>query len=68
MKVTPAALLFDMDGTLTEARQLITPDVVEVLRKVSPAIKKYIVTGSDLHKVEEQIPTPLLLSLFDKFG
>ena len=33
MKVTPAALLFDMDGTLTDARQPITKDVLEVLKK-----------------------------------
>ena len=66
MKITPAALLFDMDGTLTEARQLITPDVVSALQQISPSIKKYIVTGSDFAKVEEQIPTHLLLSLFNR--
>ena len=34
IKVTPAALLFDMDGTLTDARQPITNDVIETLDKV----------------------------------
>ena len=38
MKVTPAALLFDMDGTLTDARQPITKDVLEILKKTKFAI------------------------------
>ena len=66
MKITPAALLFDMDGTLTDARQQITDDVVAALRSVPPAIRKYLVTGSDINKIEEQIPTDILLSLFER--
>jgi phosphomannomutase len=66
MKITPAALLFDMDGTLTDARQPITKDVLEVLRKTGPAVKRYLVTGSDYVKVEEQLGTENLLSLFER--
>tara|TARA_Y100000592_G_scaffold90995_1_gene150401 strand:+ start:1512 stop:2279 length:768 start_codon:yes stop_codon:yes gene_type:complete len=66
MKITPAALLFDMDGTLTEARQPITSDVLECLSQIKPPIKKYLVTGSDMSKIEEQIPAPSLLSLFNR--
>jgi len=66
MKITPAALLFDMDGTLTDARQPITDDVLKVLKSISPAIKKYLVTGSDMSKIEEQIPNDILLSQFEK--
>tara|TARA_B100000131_G_C17993517_1_gene563540 strand:- start:27 stop:794 length:768 start_codon:yes stop_codon:yes gene_type:complete len=66
MKVKPAALLFDMDGTLTDSRQPITKDVVETLKKISPSIKKYLVTGSDMVKIEEQIPNELLLGLFER--
>ena len=52
----PKAFLFDMDGTLTDARQLITKDVVDQLRSINGTAKKYLVTGSDMGKIEEQIP------------
>lgn len=66
MKITPSALLFDMDGTLTDPRTLITPDVIEALRTVPPSMRKYLITGSDMQKIEEQIPPELLLSLFER--
>ena len=66
MNIKPKALLFDMDGTLTDARKLITDDVVLALRETVTGTKRHLVTGSDILKVEEQIPTPLLLSLFDR--
>ena len=65
-KIIPAALLFDMDGTLTDARELITDDVIQALKSVPPSIKKYLVTGSDMVKIEEQIPNDVLLSLFER--
>lgn len=48
-------LLFDVDGTLTEPRKVVTTEMVELLREVR---KKYvigIVGGSDLHKQQEQL-------------
>ena len=66
MKIVPAALLFDMDGTLTDPRQPITEDVVNNLKSVSPGIKKYLVTGSDMSKIDEQIPNDILLGLFER--
>ena len=66
MKVTPAALLFDMDGTLTDARQPISEEVVNTLKSISPAIRKYLVTGSDMAKIEEQIPNETLLGMFER--
>lgn len=66
MKIKPAALLFDMDGTLTDARQPITDDVIKVLQSVNPSIKKHLVTGSDMSKIEEQIPVDIMLSLFER--
>ena len=66
MKVTPAALLFDMDGTLTDARQPISEEVIDTLKSISPAIRKYLVTGSDMAKIEEQIPTETLLNMFER--
>ena len=66
MKMTPAAMLFDMDGTLTDARQPITEDVLTALRSISPSIKRYLVTGSDFAKVEEQMGNDNLLGLFER--
>ena len=66
MRIQPSALLFDMDGTITDARQLITQDVADSLRSIPPGVKKYLVTGSDMVKVEEQIPTDILLEVFDR--
>lgn len=66
MKLHPSALLFDMDGTLTDARQPITEDVVKALHSISPSIKKYLVTGSDMSKIDEQVPNDVLLSLFER--
>ena len=66
MKVMPGALLFDMDGTLTDARQPISEDVVEALSSTAAGIRHYLVTGSDMCKVEEQIPKEILLELFSR--
>jgi len=66
LKITPAALLFDMDGTLTDARQPVTDDVLSILKSIRPSIKKYLVTGSDMSKVEEQMGTENLLNLFER--
>jgi len=66
MRIKPAVLLFDMDGTLTDARQPISEDVVKALRNVSTGVKKHLVTGSDLAKIEEQIPPNILLDIFSR--
>ncbi len=66
MKNKPKALLFDMDGTLTDSRQPITNDVLDTLKALGPSVKKYLVTGSDMEKIEEQIPYEILLNMFEK--
>tara|TARA_R110002126_G_scaffold131714_2_gene275604 strand:+ start:8760 stop:9527 length:768 start_codon:yes stop_codon:yes gene_type:complete len=66
MKITPVAMLFDMDGTITDPRKPITPEVLEVLSSLPNDIKKHLVTGSDMEKVEEQMSTAVLLSIFDR--
>jgi phosphomannomutase len=66
MKVKPVALLFDMDGTLTDARQPISEEVVEALRGIGAGVKRHLITGSDMCKIEEQIPKELLLELFSR--
>ena len=66
MILKPKALLFDMDGTLTDARQPITQDVLEALRDTGPGVKRYLVTGSDFAKIEEQMGNDNLLELFER--
>ena len=66
MRITPAAFLFDMDGTLTDARQPITQDVLEALNSTPAGVKRYLVTGSDFSKVEEQMGNDNLLRLFER--
>jgi phosphomannomutase len=66
MNIIPAAMLFDMDGTLTDPREPITPEVVNILQKLPNSIRKYLVTGSDMSKIEEQLGIQLLLSQFQR--
>jgi len=66
MKVIPAALLFDMDGTITDARQPISEDMVSALKYLKPTVRKYLITGSDMDKIEEQIPYEVLLETFER--
>ena len=66
MNIVPSALLVDMDGTLTDPRQPVTNDVLEILRKTGPGVKRYLVTGSDFAKVEEQMGNDNLLKLFER--
>lgn len=46
--------LFDLDGTLTKPRQPMTNDFAEQFIEWAVGKKVYIITGSDLPKVEEQ--------------
>jgi phosphomannomutase len=66
MKLKPAALLFDMDGTLTDHCSPISAEVIDCLQSIPKNIKLHLVTGSDIAKIEQQIPVPILLELFDR--
>ena len=59
--------LFDMDGTLTKSRSRISTNMLDLLRSLASqgSNKLYLVTGSDLTKVEEQIPYDALGAIFD---
>ena len=50
-------VLFDMDGTLTEARQAFSQDLSSPLWDLSQVADVGIVTGSDLNYVKEQMST-----------
>tara|TARA_R100000388_G_scaffold94365_1_gene81358 strand:+ start:2433 stop:3188 length:756 start_codon:yes stop_codon:yes gene_type:complete len=60
------ALIFDMDGTLTPATQKISKEMLQALEAVPNGFKKYLVTGSDMSKVLNQIPESFLLENFSK--
>ncbi|XP_037093897.1 probable phosphomannomutase [Pollicipes pollicipes] len=51
----PTLLLFDVDGTLTKARQSITPEMTEFLRSVREHACVGVVGGSDLPKICQQL-------------
>ncbi|XP_075947223.1 phosphomannomutase 2 isoform X1 [Anarhichas minor] len=47
--------LFDVDGTLTAARQRVTPNMAEFLEKLRTRVGVGVVGGSDLCKIKEQL-------------
>ncbi|XP_060904864.1 phosphomannomutase 2 [Labrus mixtus] len=47
--------LFDVDGTLTAARQHVTPDMDQFLQKLRTRVRVGVVGGSDLSKIKEQL-------------
>ncbi|XP_019939230.1 phosphomannomutase 2 isoform X1 [Paralichthys olivaceus] len=47
--------LFDVDGTLTAARQLVTPDMKKFLDNLKTRVRVGVVGGSDLSKIKEQL-------------
>jgi len=59
--------LFDVDGTLTKARQRITPSMEEFLMKLREKVKIGLVGGSDIIKIAEQME-PLVAGKQANFG
>ena len=52
--------IFDVDGTLTPSRLRMTEEFAKFFDKWSEKNKYYLVTGSDLPKMEEQVPLAYL--------
>ena len=48
--------MFDIDGTLTPSRLMMTEKFTKFFDKWSNKNKYYLVTGSDLDKTKEQLP------------
>lgn len=66
LRDTSTICLFDVDGTLTPARQRITPDVEEFLCQLKKKCLVGLVGGSDFVKIAEQMGTEKeLTSRFD---
>ena len=59
-------VLFDVDGTLTESRQLIMPEMeILLLEKLKAKVKVGLVSGSDLKKLAEQMGGDDVIHKFD---
>lgn len=52
--------LFDVDGTLTMPRKVVTPDMLEFMQKLRKVVTVGVVGGSDLVKISEQLDDTVL--------
>ncbi|KAJ8492919.1 hypothetical protein OPV22_014640 [Ensete ventricosum] len=52
--------LFDVDGTLTAPRKVITPQMLEFMRDLREVVTVGVVGGSDLVKITEQLGKPVM--------
>jgi len=52
---TSTLCLFDVDGTLTAARQRVTPVMEDFLQQLKKRVRVGVVGGSDLVKIKEQL-------------
>jgi len=60
--------LFDVDGTLTDPRQPMTKDFADLFRNFVRNNLVYLVSGSDLGKLKEQVPQDILDSCAGVFS
>ena len=55
-----SVFLFDVDGTLTMPRERMTQDFANLFRVLVGGNLVYLVSGSDLDKLKEQVPKDIL--------
>lgn len=67
MQQVSNCVLFDLDGTLTPARKMITTENSEALKNLLRVSRVGILTGSELSFVEEQVGKSLLSSGIEVF-
>ncbi|KJE88992.1 phosphomannomutase [Capsaspora owczarzaki ATCC 30864] len=58
-------VLFDVDGTLTPSRLIISPQMKQLLQRLRERVNVGIVGGSDLPKIEEQLDTKTIGEDYD---
>lgn len=65
--IKETVVLFDVDGTLTPARQDVSPEMRDLLLRLRQKVAIGFVGGSDLVKQQEQLGSPsvAVTSLFD---
>ena len=56
-----SCFIFDVDGTLTDARQPMDAEFETFFKSWMQDKNVYLVSGSDLEKIEEQVPENILL-------
>lgn len=64
-KAPGTIFLFDVDGTLTKSRQVITPAMSDFLKTLREEVTVGLVGGSDLCKIEEQMGGAQAICDFD---
>lgn len=57
--------LFDVDGTVTPARLVVTPEMKEFMKKLREKVVVALVGGSDFPKLEEQMGGDNVTTLYD---
>ncbi|MDO4974975.1 MAG: HAD-IIB family hydrolase [Alphaproteobacteria bacterium] len=67
-KFENCVFLSDMDGTLTPSRQSMTPEFEKDFNELITDTHFYIVTGSDIEKIKEQIPENVMKKLTGIFA
>ncbi len=60
--------LFDVDGTLTPARQKMTEEFCSFFTEWIKNKTVYFISGSDYEKLQEQVPKDILESIDGVFG
>lgn len=60
--------IFDVDGTLTPHRARIEPDFEEFFRQFVAKQNTYLISGSDISKIREQLPEDILTACRGVFG
>ena len=60
--------IFDVDGTLTPARQPIEPEFIPVFEKFINNNVVFLASGSDFEKIKEQIPIKLIYDCMGVFS
>ncbi|CAN8005101.1 unnamed protein product [Ixodes hexagonus] len=64
-RIPGTIFLFDVDGTLTKSRQVITPEMSSFMQRLRTQVSVGLVGGSDLCKIEEQMGGSQVLADFD---
>ncbi|KAK1307745.1 hypothetical protein QJS10_CPA09g01626 [Acorus calamus] len=58
---TPGLIaLFDVDGTLTAPRKVVTPEMLKFMQKLREVVTVGVVGGSDLVKISEQLGSSVI--------
>ncbi|PFX29562.1 phosphomannomutase-like [Stylophora pistillata] len=57
--------LFDVDGTVTPARLVVTSEMKEFMKKLRTKVVVGLVGGSDFHKIQEQMGGDDVTNLYD---